>query len=88
MATTEERLDKIERILESVLRSDFSLPDRFNEHAHNGQDSKKIPFGNLTVTPNDAINAPSGGSTVDSEARTAINAIITELENRNFVKDN
>ena len=35
-----------------------------------------------------AITAPSGGATVDAEARTAINSVITTLENLNLVAPN
>jgi len=35
-----------------------------------------------------AITAPSGGATVDAEARTAINSIITALEAHGLVADN
>ena len=36
----------------------------------------------------DAITAPSGGATVDAEARTAINAVITALEAHGLVASN
>lgn len=35
-----------------------------------------------------AITAPTGGATVDAEARTAINAIITRLEAFGLVTEN
>ena len=35
-----------------------------------------------------AITAPTGGGTVDAESRTAINAIITVLENLKLVLPN
>lgn len=40
------------------------------------------------VTQQTAITAPTGGTTVDAEARTAINAIITALEAYGLVADN
>jgi len=35
-----------------------------------------------------AITAPSGGGTIDAEARTAINSIISALEAHGLVADN
>ena len=42
----------------------------------------KIAFfgGNTPVAQQTAISSPSGGSNIDSEARTAINSIITKLQ--------
>lgn len=38
--------------------------------------------------PRDAITAPSGGGTQDAEARTAINSIITALEDLGLIRPN
>lgn len=46
-----------------------------------------IPAG-LRLAPLASITAPSGGLTVDSEARTAINLIITRMESLEFVDPN
>lgn len=40
------------------------------------------------VTTKAAVAAPTGGATVDAEARTAINAIITVLEQFGLVEPN
>lgn len=58
-----------------------------------GVDAKKVAcekFG-LSLTPvaqKSAITAPTGGATTDAEARTAINSIITVLEQFGFVAPN
>lgn len=46
-----------------------------------------IPDG-LELAPLAAVTAPTGGVTVDSQARTAINTIITRLEDLGFVLPN
>lgn len=88
MPSLEERVAKLEKMLSPKVEGEFSIGDRFNEHRHNGQDSQKVNFSDLEVNARPAITAPSGGMTVDSEARTAINAIITELEQRGFNAEN
>ena len=56
-------------------------------------DAKKVhteKFG-LSITPvaqKSAITAPTGGATTDAEARTAINSIITVLEQFGLVAAN
>ena len=42
----------------------------------------------LNSAPLTAITAPTGGTTQDAEARTAINSIITRLEDLGLVNDN
>lgn len=42
----------------------------------------KVGFYNKTpIAQHGAITSPSGGATIDSEARTAINSIITVIKN-------
>lgn len=66
-------------------------------HKHNGLDAPQLDFDNLQNTPgilDDLENAPlssvaepTGGSTVDSEARTAISTIITRLEDLGLIEE-
>ena len=44
--------------------------------------------GDAPLTPGAAVTAPTGGSTVDAEARTAINAVITRLEALGLIAPN
>lgn len=46
-----------------------------------------LPY-QIVKAPQPAITAPTGGGTVDTEARTAINSIITTLEKLGLVKLN
>lgn len=43
---------------------------------------------NLTNAPLALVTAPSGGATIDSQARTAINALITRLEDLGLILPN
>jgi hypothetical protein len=51
---------------------------------------KKLAVGTQTTptTTKSAITAPTGGATTDAEARTAINSIITVLEQFGLVAAN
>lgn len=42
----------------------------------------------LASAPLTAVTSPTGGSTVDSQARTAIDAIITRLEDLGLISGN
>lgn len=44
--------------------------------------------GDAPLTPGAAVTAPAGGATVDAEARTAINALISRLEALGLVEPN
>lgn len=60
--------------------------DKFEEHEHNGMDSKRIKGKNLLNAPQPAITVPTGGATVDAQSRTAITSIITTLQELGFIK--
>lgn len=60
-------------------------------HTHNGSDSNKIDFQDIsgvsqairtigTSAPLASISDPSGGMTIDAQARTAISDVISRLE--------
>lgn len=48
-------------------------------HKHNGIDSNKLELSDITDKQL-AITKPSGGTTIDSQARTAINDIVDKLK--------
>lgn len=48
-------------------------------HFHNGLDSNTLNIGDI-IPVQTAIIQPTGGATVDDEARTAINDIINKLK--------
>lgn len=45
-------------------------------------------LGDLVNAPESAITAPTGGSTVDAQARTAVDSIITALETLGLLQEN
>jgi len=49
-------------------------------HYHNGIDSNSLNQV-LPNTPQSAITGPSGGATIDSQARSSISTIISVLKN-------
>lgn len=67
---------------------EFDIQTLFDNHKHTGSDSQRIQLNELEYEKQDAITAPTGGLTIDAEARTAINAIITALENLNLIDEN
>lgn len=55
-------------------------------HKHNGVDSERIEFTDLSILPENTISSPTGGGTVDTQARTAINAILLLLQSKGLMK--
>lgn len=56
-------------------------------HEHNGIDSKKLNAALAILNaPQAAITDPTGGATIDTEARTAIIAIIDALQALNLIR--
>lgn len=56
-------------------------------HEHNGSDNTPpIKASNLAGAPITHIASATGGSNVDSEARTAINALLAALKNLGLMK--
>ena len=93
---TEERLQKIEELLNLLISTDrytfqknIQIFDGRNIQLGKGTGTKigtevtqKMAFyGETPVVQASAITDPAGGTTIDTQARTAINAIIVALEN-------
>lgn len=68
--------------------NEFPLTDnQLKTHKHNGLDSLKISARDLENAPQPAISNPTGGVTIDANARAAIVSIITTLENLGLIKE-
>lgn len=60
----------------------FEKKVQFNNNVSIGKALTKIGvYGVTSVVQASAISAPSGGATVDAEARTAINSLRTAIKN-------
>ena len=56
------------------------IEDSVTSHTHNGNDSQQLQGQYLSQAPQKAVTAPSGGATIDSQARQAINDLISRLQ--------
>lgn len=57
-----------------------------SNHKHTGVDAMKLEIKDIGMIQQPAISQPSGGTVIDSQARNAINQIITTLKNLNLTK--
>jgi len=81
-----QRIELLERLVGSFARPDifiFTKDIEFRNGAKIGiSATTKLGFyGQTPIAQPSDISAPSGGSTIDTQARTAINTIITDLAN-------
>lgn len=61
--------------------NELNKVEKLPKHTHNGIDSPKVDVALTDVlTPQAAPSSPVGGITIDAEARTAINSIISKLQ--------
>lgn len=72
--------------------ADFNLKNKYEQHTHNGVDSKTLQLSDIEgsvsdlITPSSTISDPSGGATIDAEARLAINAILDLLQEQKLME--
>jgi hypothetical protein len=71
-------LDDIDQEINNLVPQ--MIEDALTSQTHNGADSQQIYGGNLVSAPQPAVTAPSGGTYADTQARQAINDIISRLQ--------
>jgi hypothetical protein len=81
----QDTVKKLDAFLDIYYRTHFIDKDVFNNKVYFRNDlylpTKTAFFGSLTpIAKQSAISTPSGGATVDSQARTAINSLISTLQ--------
>jgi len=61
------------------------IDDAITVHAHTGADSQQIEGANIQNAPQPSIPLPTGGATVDTQARATINTIVSTLQALGFI---
>lgn len=77
----EKTVTQLTSVLSSILQNSTATKIYFKNQVQFDREGKVGFFGVDPVGKQSAITAPSGGGTVDSQARTAIGTIITTLKN-------
>lgn len=60
------------------------LKNEYLNHRHTGNDNLKVKYTDILPVKQAAITAPTGGGTVDTQARTAIGTILSTLQALNL----
>ncbi len=82
----QDRIVKLEQIINLLVKPDSYVFERPLKAGANGlkigvSGNKMSVYGVMPIAKQAAITGPTGGGTIDSQARTAINTIITTLQN-------
>ena len=81
--------DDKEQLKTEIMREvEAMIDEAIKNHTHNGLDALFVKGSSFQNAPYTKIADPSGGSPIDSEARTAINAILDILEDTGLMLDN
>lgn len=60
--------------------------DKVIPHKHDGTSQEKTLYTDLEIFPEDNIAGPSGGLTIDSQARSTLNSILLLLKAKKLMK--